>query len=68
MPALTPAQRADTSEQIRDTTAQNERNIPVPGHPDNGDEALYATKVGSYSKGLPHDNHDANYLYNDYLR
>ena len=24
-------------------------------HPDNGDEALYPTRINSYSKGLPHD-------------
>lgn len=53
---LTPLQRADTSQQIRDSAAQNERNVPIPAHPDNGDEALYATKVGSYSKGLEHNN------------
>jgi hypothetical protein len=54
-PQLTPAQRADTSEQIRITAAKNERSLPVPAHPDNGDEAKYLTKIGSYSKGLPHN-------------
>jgi hypothetical protein len=55
-PTTTPAQRADMSEQIRVAAAQTERNVPVPLHPDNGDEALYQTKVGNYSKGLPHNN------------
>jgi membrane-associated phospholipid phosphatase len=31
-----------------------QRKLPLPPHPCNGDEALYATKIGSYSKGLPH--------------
>ncbi|MGA8593941.1 MAG: vanadium-dependent haloperoxidase [Bryobacteraceae bacterium] len=57
IPAITPIQRADMSEQIRDTAAQNERNLPIPTHPDNGDETLYHTKVGNYSKGLPHNSH-----------
>jgi hypothetical protein len=55
VPALSPAQRADMSQEIRDTAAQNERNIPIPAHPDNGDEARYTTKIGNYSKGLPHN-------------
>ena len=27
----------------------------MPSHSDNGDEALYPTKIGNYSKGLPHN-------------
>ena len=54
--AISPSQRADLSQQIRNTAAQNERDIALPPHPDNGDEALYQTKAGSYSKGLPHNN------------
>ena len=50
-----PDQRADASLQIRTNAAQTERNIPIPAHPDNGDEALYATKIGNFSKGLPHN-------------
>jgi hypothetical protein len=49
------SQRADASEQIRITAAQNERSVPLPAHPDNGDETNYQTKIGSYSKGLPHN-------------
>ncbi len=55
MPASTPAQRADKSEQIRIAAAQTERSIGPPVHPTNGDEDRYSTKVGSYSKGLPHN-------------
>jgi membrane-associated phospholipid phosphatase len=29
---------------------------PVPAHPNNGDEAKYRNKIGSYTKGLPHNN------------
>ncbi len=54
-PATTQSQRADSSEQIRIAAAQAERNVPIPAHPDNGDEARYQTKVGNYSKGLPHN-------------
>jgi hypothetical protein len=54
-PAITPSQRADLSQQLRVTAAQNERNIAIPDHPDNGDEALYRTKIGNYTKGLPHN-------------
>ncbi len=50
-----PNQRADASLQIRTNAAQNERNVPIPAHPDNGDEALYDTKIGNFSKGLPHN-------------
>jgi hypothetical protein len=52
----TQSQRADMSEQIRTSAAQNERAVAIPPHPDNGDEANYQTKLGNYSKGLPHNN------------
>jgi hypothetical protein len=41
--------------QIRVQAAQLERDRPVAGHPTNGDEQLYPNKIGSYSKGLPHN-------------
>ncbi len=53
--ALTPSERADASQQIRTAAAQNERNVFIPPHPNNGDEGLYPTKLGNYSKGLPHN-------------
>jgi hypothetical protein len=40
---------------LRIDAANAQRALPVPAHPDNGDEALYATRIGSYSKGLKHD-------------
>jgi hypothetical protein len=55
-PAITQTQRADFSEHVRIAAAQNERNVVIPPHPSNGDEAQYQTKIGNYSKGLPHNN------------
>ena len=55
-PGTKPSQRADSSEQLRTAAAQIERSVPIPAHPTNGDEARYETKVGNYSKGLPHNN------------
>ncbi len=40
---------------IRQQAALFEFNQPVPAHPNNGDEVLYSNRMGSYSKGLPHD-------------
>lgn len=40
---------------LRINVANAQRALPIPAHPDNGDEALYATRIGSYSKGLKHD-------------
>ncbi|HEX4227965.1 MAG TPA: vanadium-dependent haloperoxidase [Bryobacteraceae bacterium] len=54
-PETTPDQRADGAEQIRIAVARNERDVPIPPHPTNGDEAEYETKTGNYSKGLPHN-------------
>ncbi len=52
---------ANTSERrlqayrIRQQAALFEFNQPVPVHPNNGDEALYPNRMGSYTKALPHD-------------
>jgi hypothetical protein len=54
-PANSNLERAFSSEEIRITAARDERSVALPPHPDNGDEALYETKVGNYSKGLPHN-------------
>jgi len=40
---------------IRVEAARRERDAPQPDHVDNGDEALYATRIGNFSKGLPHN-------------
>ena len=41
--------------EIREATAAFQRGLPVVPHPDNLDEMLYSTKIGNYSKGLPHN-------------
>lgn len=49
-------QRATACLQLRINTAQNNFQ-PVPplfNRPNNGDENLYPNKIGSYTKGLPH--------------
>lgn len=48
-------QRADRALNVRIAAARFEREQPLPGHPDNGDEALYPNKIASYSKALPHN-------------
>ena len=40
---------------IRVDCARIQRDQPQPNHRTNGDEARYHNKIGSYSKGLPHD-------------
>jgi PAP2 superfamily len=40
---------------VRLRTASAERRVPLPLHPTNGDEERYATKIGNYSKALPHN-------------
>jgi membrane-associated phospholipid phosphatase len=41
--------------QLRVDAALSQKNIPLPDHPTNGDEELYATRIGNFSKGLPHN-------------
>ena len=48
-------QRREQAFQVRLQAALNEKHLPVPDHPDNGDEETYPNKIGSYSKGLPHN-------------
>jgi hypothetical protein len=40
---------------VRWAAANFQRSLPLPEHPDNGDEARYPSRFASYSKGLPHD-------------
>jgi len=49
--------RADTARQRRVSAADYERNMTIPSHPCNGDEAQYGATLNffaSYSKGMPH--------------
>ncbi|MCI0402533.1 MAG: vanadium-dependent haloperoxidase [Acidobacteria bacterium] len=52
---LTPEQRRQRAFDIRVEAAEIARDVPIPDHPTNGDEELYANKIGNYSKGLPHN-------------
>jgi hypothetical protein len=52
---LAGAARADQALAIRLGAARRKRAVPLPSHPNNGDEAAYASRIGSYSKGLPHN-------------
>lgn len=47
--------RRDEAYKIRQECAVLEKDQPIALHPDNGDEALFANKIGNYSKGLPHN-------------
>jgi len=49
------AVRAAKAYDIRVTQATTQRSLPAPGHPNNHDEDAYATRIGSFSKGLPHN-------------
>ncbi|MDZ7992259.1 MAG: vanadium-dependent haloperoxidase [Nostoc sp. EfeVER01] len=45
----------DKAYRVRLQAAALERNIPIPAHPANGDEERYPNKIGSDSRGLPHN-------------
>ena len=49
--------RADHVYEIRVEAALRQRNVPMPAHPNNGDEALYQNQnyFANFSKGLRHD-------------
>lgn len=47
--------RRDEAYQVRHEAAVFEKGQPLALHPDNGDETLFENKIGSYSKGLPHN-------------
>lgn len=49
------ADRASRSRDLRRSAADAEFARQLPTHTDNGDEALYANKIGSFTKGLPHN-------------
>ncbi|MBM4254893.1 MAG: vanadium-dependent haloperoxidase [Deltaproteobacteria bacterium] len=51
----TPKKRREQAFKIRRDAAKFQRDFPLPDHPDNGDEAFFANKIGSYSKALPHN-------------
>lgn len=48
-------ERATKSFEIRRDAALRNRDLPLPANADNGDENRYPERIGSYTKGLPHD-------------
>ncbi|MGI8962543.1 MAG: vanadium-dependent haloperoxidase [Bryobacteraceae bacterium] len=48
-------QRREQAFQVRLRAALQEKRLPSPGHPTNGDEETYPNKIGNFSKGLPHN-------------
>jgi hypothetical protein len=49
------SQRRTDALKIRTRAAHDEFSVPLPDHSNNGDEDLYPNRIGSFSKGLPHD-------------
>ncbi|RYD78751.1 MAG: twin-arginine translocation signal domain-containing protein, partial [Verrucomicrobiaceae bacterium] len=52
---LSGVHRANHAYELRLEAARRERSVPIPPHPDNGDEDRYRKRIGSYSKGLKHN-------------
>lgn len=50
-----PRRRRDNALHVRTDAATEQWSRPLPDHPDNGDEALFDNKIGTFTKGLPHD-------------
>ncbi|KAF1086682.1 PAP2 superfamily protein [Sporotomaculum syntrophicum] len=63
-------QRREEALQVRQNAALFQKNLPVPGHPCNGDESLFVNKIGNFSKGLLHNHLGEVNLnaYNDMIR
>ena len=49
------ANRRNEAYRLRQRAAADQARRPLPRHPDNGDEARYANRIGTFTKGLPHD-------------
>jgi len=47
--------RRNRAAQIRHAAESFNRQAEWPEQPSNGDETLYSSRIGNYSKGLPHD-------------
>lgn len=50
-----PKKRANAARTLRKRAATTQRRVPLPDHPVNGDEERYGTKIGNFSKTLPHN-------------
>lgn len=49
------SKRAEMAYKIRVDAAEHERQRGIPEHPTNGDEELYPTRIGNFTKTLPHN-------------
>jgi len=54
-PLSTGEQRQILAYQMRVNAAYQEYQVPLPNNTNNGDETLYANKIGNFHKGLPHN-------------
>lgn len=52
---LNTKERREKAYYIRDKAASSQMKLPLAEHKCNGDEQLYPTKIGSFTKGLPHN-------------
>jgi len=52
---LSGQQRRNRAYQLRHHAALQQKHLPLPDHPTNGDEELYQNQIGSFSKALPHN-------------
>jgi hypothetical protein len=52
---MSPVQRSNVAFQIRHNAAIDEKDLTPVTHPCNGDEELYASRIGNFHKTLPHD-------------
>lgn len=50
-----PRERRLEAFRLRVEAALFQKNLPLPGHPSNNDELIYPTKIGNYTKALPHN-------------
>lgn len=50
-----PQERRGKAYSLRLKAAREELQQPLPDHPTNGDEELYPTRIGNFSKTLPHN-------------
>lgn len=59
--------RATASQKVRTDAAAFQASIPIPAHPDNGDEAAYPDRSASYTKILQH-NADGTVVTSEYSK
>lgn len=56
--------------ELRKRVARRYKDLPVVEHPNNGDDRRYVTRIGSYTKGMPHNDLGEvdQGFYSDYLK